>query len=363
MKPWFIFNAAKGSAVAEIRIVDIIGGWIDEYWGQGGGSGVITAKSFLDQLAKLEDGVKTIRLSINSPGGDVFAGLAMANALREQQVSKGRAVEVSVDGLAASAATLPMMAGSTIRVADNGLVMIHDPWSMAIGNAAELRKMAEELDTIRDAIVATYQWHSPMSAEGLRGLMAAETWLDADQAIAAGLATEKAEGLKAAALLDPRGVKALKVPEAFRARVDALLAPPVTEPPKPEPAAAADVLRLCREGECLDLAEGLIAAAATLETVTAKVGEAKAAKQAAADRAADIRAACKLVNLEDLADSYVAGGMPLDQVRAQLTRMTAHLDAKVEIDGRLAPDHRAAGGREALNIAEIYAARRPKQKE
>src|ERR1051325_2166278 len=197
-REWFKFQAAADDAsVVDIHIIDFIGDWIDDYWGFG-----VTAKAFLDQLAKLSNDVKTVRVHINSPGGDVFAASNIANALREQQASKGRTVETIVDGIAASAASIILMAGSTIKVADNGVVMVHNPWTIAVGNAADMRKSADTLDTLRNTIVATYKWHSSLSDDELVALMDAETWMDADEAIAKGFATEKVEGLKAAATID-----------------------------------------------------------------------------------------------------------------------------------------------------------------
>lgn len=346
-RAWYRIEAKKADAsVADIFIVDFIGDWIDDYWGFG-----VTAKAFLDQLSKMDDGVKTIRVHINSPGGDVFAAANIANALRDQQVSKNRTVETVVEGLAASAASVVMMAGSTIRIADNAMVMIHDPYMVAIGNAKEMRKYADELDKVRDTIVATYKWHSNLSVEEIQALMADETWMDADDAIANGFATEKIEGLKAAASIDPSALGSLKVPAKFADRVKALIKPAAAEPPAPVAASASDVLRLCREHDCLDVAESLLVANATLPDVQAKVAAEKATRAAAAERAMQIRAICKTSKMDELADGYIAGGMSVDAVRAQLTVITAKVD-RVEIDGSLSE---AAGRRpEPVNIRDAY---------
>jgi ATP-dependent protease ClpP protease subunit len=349
--------AASDPSVLDIHIIDFIGDWMDQAMNEAWGEQIsITAKAFVDALSAIPASVKTLRVHVNSPGGDVFAAINIANALRDQRATKGRAVETIVDGLAASAASLIVMAGSPARMSDNGLLMVHNAWTIAIGNAAEMRKAADTLDQLRNAqIVPTYQWHSPMTAEAIQALMDAETWMDADQAIANGFVDEKVAGLKAAASIDPRTVGKLKVPEQFRARIEALVAKPEPTPPAPMAAAATDVLRLCRKGECLDLAESLVASGATLETVQASVTTERQTRTAAAARATEIRALCAKAKLPDLADGYVAGGMTPDAVRMQLTIVTAKLD-RIEIDGSLKPDQ-GTQPKARIDTAKIYADR------
>jgi ATP-dependent protease ClpP protease subunit len=276
MKSWFRFdNAAAGGdqTVADIYILDFIGSWDDDWIARNFGYDMgVTARAFVEQLAALPSDVKTIRVYINSPGGDVQGGVNIANALREQ-ASKGRTVETYINGIAASIASVIAMAGSKVHVADNALVMVHNPWSLAIGNAAEMRRTADILDTIRAQILATYKWHSKLTDEELIALIDGPdgqgTWMDADQAIANGFATDKVEGLKAAASISPKALAKLTVPEKFKARVDALLEQPA---PKPTAATAGDVLRICRESN-LDVAfaESLIADGAPLADVQSRV--------------------------------------------------------------------------------------------
>jgi ATP-dependent protease ClpP protease subunit len=367
-RQWYRFENSADPTVAEIFVIDIIGDWIDELINEMYGmKATLTAKAFIDTLAKLPDGVRAIKVRINSPGGDVFAAVNIANALRDQQISKGRTVETIIDGLAASAASIIAMAGKTVTMADNALMMVHNPWSFAIGNAADMRQAADVLDTVRKALTATYQWHSELTTDEINALLDAETWMDADQAIANGFATAKVDGLQAAASIDPLGVAKMTIPEQFKARVEALLH---KEPPAPTPAAALEVVRACNAGGCPELAEGLIAAQATIETVTETVATTKASKaeaervrvagiEAAATREREIRAACRLAKQADLADSYVQSGMTADQVRAQLAVWTAKLD-KIEIDNKLGADH-GARPKPVIDTAKVYEARnRPK---
>lgn len=252
-------------------------------------------------------------------------------------------------------------------MADNALFMIHNPWTYGVvGNAKELRQVADRLDVVRDTIVATYQWHTELEADEISALMDAETWMDADQALEKGFVTEKVEGLKAAASIDPRSLAKLTVPEKYRDRVNALLAkpePPVGGTGGGAPPAAVDVLRLCREGECPELAEELVKAGAAAEQVQARIAAARQVKAQARARETEIRSLCAAAKLPDLADAYVVGGMAVAQVRAQLTLVTAKLD-KVEIDAGLGPDQ-GARKKPAIDTAAVYAElnKLPKAKE
>lgn len=347
-RPWYRFEnaAASDPSIVDIQIVDFIGGWIDDAINRWYNESVgVTARAFVDELSKLPSTVSTLRVHINSPGGDVQGGINIANALRDQQMTKGRTVETYIDGLAASIASVIAMAGSKVVMADNALMMIHDPWSIEIGNAADMRKTADVLDTMRDQILATYQWHTQEDPKALAALMAAETWMTADEAFAKGFVTDVVKGLPAAASITGAAIKALKLPEQYRDRVAGWVRPseaaaPEKTTPSDPPASAKDVLRLCKAADCLDLAEGLVDEGATLPQVEARVNAEKATRAAARQRETDIRAACALAKQPELADGYVKGGMTLSDVRAHLAIVTAKQD-KVEIDGGLMPDHGA----------------------
>ncbi len=339
-KQWFRFQVREDDpSVADIYIYDFIGDWVDEMMNEMFGEEItVTAKAFIKELDALPDSVKSIKNHVNSPGGDVFAAVAMANALREQRNSKGRSVETLVEGLAASAASIVIQAGDPISIADNGLIMIHNPWTKTHGEAKELRKAADELDTIRNSIIATYQWHSELDVKQIAALMDETTWMSADEAIANGFATEVVKGLKAAASIDPRGVAKLSIPEKYRDRVKALLKPEPEPAPAEEPAKATEVLRLCREGDCLDIAESLIEDGLSLEHVQSRVKAEVESRAKAKARADEIRGLCDKAKLSELADGYIRGQMKLEDIRAHLTTLTAKLD-QLEIDGGLEPDH------------------------
>lgn len=347
-RAWYQFkNSTADPSVAEIYIIDWIGDWVDDAINRLYNETIgLTARAFVDELSKLPQAVTTIRVHINSPGGDVQGGVNIANALREQG-SKGRTVETVIDGIAASIASVIAMAGTKVFMADNALMMVHQPWMIDIGNAKDFRKTADVLDTITTQIVNTYKWHSPLSSDDLIALMDAETWLTADEAIEKGLVTDKIEGLKAAASIDPRAVAKMAIPEKYKARVQAFVKPTEPEPASPKAAEPTEVLRLCREGSCLDLAEPLIAEHATLEQVQAKVKTAGEQRVAETARAAAITAACVAAKNPHLAQAYIADGLSLDAVKATLLTVKAAVDKSVEISGNHNPDQSDTSSRRA----------------
>lgn len=182
-KPGFGIRAANKTA--DIWIYDVIGD------GLFGGVG---AKQFADDLKALGR-LDTINVFINSPGGDVFQGLAIYNVLKRNAAR----VAVQIDGLAASIASVIAMAGEEIVIAGNGMMMIHDPWTCTCGNASEMREIAETLDKIGVQLRDTYVGRTQNSPDDIAEWMAAETWMTADEAVEKGFADSRSEELKIAA--------------------------------------------------------------------------------------------------------------------------------------------------------------------
>jgi len=163
----------------EILIYSDIG---DSMWGDS-----VSAQSVKDQLDSMT-GDLTVR--VNSPGGSVFDGFAIYNLLNQRE---GKTT-VYIDGLAASAASVVAMAGDEIIMADNALMMIHDPWTMMLGSAEEMRDTADLLDKIKGSIVTTYESKSNLDAEAIADMMTAETWFNAAEAVEHGFATATTDG-------------------------------------------------------------------------------------------------------------------------------------------------------------------------
>lgn len=162
--------------VATMRLYDPIDSW-GEWYGT-------SAKEFAAALDNLPSRVTEIRLHINSPGGEVFDGIAIVNALRSHPA---RVVAI-VDGIAASAASFIACSADETVMAPNSELMIHDAWGLCVGNAADMREMAGMLDHLSDNVASIYAAKAGGTSEDWRASMAAESWYSAAEAVEAGLA-------------------------------------------------------------------------------------------------------------------------------------------------------------------------------
>jgi ATP-dependent Clp protease protease subunit len=188
----------------------------DEIGAFGAGS-----KEFLADLGKLSG--QHIHLRINSPGGSVIEGTAIYNALRRHEGG----LTVHIDAMAASMASVIAMAGQPVYMADNALLMIHNPWTVSMGESKDLRKEADLLDKLKVNLRNAYVRKTGINAEEIGAMMDAETWLDAVEAVALGFADAIEEGVAAAATATPA---------QLRARFDKFAAG-MTQPETQEPAA------------------------------------------------------------------------------------------------------------------------------
>lgn len=157
----------------------------------------VTPKEFkagLDRLGEIE----TLNIYINSPGGDVFAGQTIYSILKRHKAHKN----VYIDGLAASIASVIAMAGSTIFMPKNSMMMIHNPWTVGMGNASDFRKLAEDLDKIRESLISAYEDRSMLNKEEIIEIMDKETWLTASECEGYGFCDVVEEEKQIAALVD-----------------------------------------------------------------------------------------------------------------------------------------------------------------
>lgn len=155
---------------AEVSIYDEIG-----FWG-------VTASDFVKELGGVS--ASALNVHINSPGGDVFDGLAILNALRSHPAKK----TVTVDGLAASAASFIAMAGDTIKMSPQSMMMIHDASGLCMGDARDMRDLADLLDKTSENIANVYAQRTGKPVDEWRKAMLAETWYTDQEAVDAGLA-------------------------------------------------------------------------------------------------------------------------------------------------------------------------------
>ncbi len=181
MNTWYAIAPKAEDKQTEISIFDEIG-----MFG-------VSAKQFIADLQSVPAD-HSILLKIHSPGGEVFDGNAIFNALQR----RGN-VEVQIEGIAASMATVISLAGAPVKMAANGFYMIHNPWGVAMGDAEELRDQAELLDKIRSNMVGAYAAKSGKSPEQIQEWMDAETWFTAEEAHAAGFVDEVTDRLALAA--------------------------------------------------------------------------------------------------------------------------------------------------------------------
>lgn len=193
-KPGTLFARAEQENIGNLYIYALIGAsWFDDG---------VTADSVRQALASLK-GIKTLNIFINSEGGDVFEAKAIYAQLKRFS-AEGVEIICHIDGIAASAATFVAMAGDKIITAPEATWMVHEAWTFAGGNASDLRDTADLLDMMNEDIASIYSKRTGRSMEEMRAVMAKETWMNAQEALAGKFTDEVAsynepEDAKAAA--------------------------------------------------------------------------------------------------------------------------------------------------------------------
>lgn len=323
MKNWYSIQA-KANTVAEIAIYDEIGAW------------GVSAKQFIGDLKAIT--ASTIKLSINSNGGSVFDALAMYNALRQHPAN----IEVTIMGVAASAASLIAMAGDKIIMPENAFMMIHNPLNMTYGNADDMREMADVLDKIGASLIATYAARTGLPDEEIKALLDAETWMNADEAVSKGFADEIQPALKAVASADignlPDNVRA-----ALEAPTDAPTEAPTedpTEAPTEQPTEAPTLAPA--EPDARALAVSIIAKASAADIAAyadvflldpAITNEQDA--DVAITEASTIVKVCAAAKLPDMAAGMIKARIPLATVRNRLIEFKAEMDAATHTNNHI----------------------------
>lgn len=292
-KNWFD-TRAEAEQPAEISIYDDIGAY------------GVSARDFIAAISAIT--ATTIKLSINSPGGSVFDALAMFNALRQHPAT----VEVTVMGVAASAASLVAMAGDKILMPDNAFMMIHWPWQPAVGNAAELRELADGLDKIGESLVTIYSNRSGQTPDKIRELLAAETWMTAQEALDLGFADEISPTMPVAARFDLE-----RIPESIRTALGQALAPV-----KPDPVRGTSIQDNVKAME------------------RALIGFAKArgiklpegVRLEPSSYIMDVVALCEAANINELADTAIQSKIPIAGLRQMIQQYRASSDQAIDIN-------------------------------
>jgi ATP-dependent protease ClpP protease subunit len=208
-KPCFCASL-QSDGTLELLVYEDIG---ESFWTGGG----VTAKSVKQQLDDA-GAFSRIAVRINSPGGDAFEGSAILSLLKAQK----KPVDVYVDGIAASAASIIAMAGNTITMGRTAMMMVHNAWTFCAGNADELRQCADVLDKISTSIGQAYVDKTGKTSEQIKAIMDAETWMSAQECVDEGFATSVAADDEddEAAMALARSFKSLaklkKVPDALK---------------------------------------------------------------------------------------------------------------------------------------------------
>lgn len=171
MKKFWTFQNQKEDKKAELLIYGPVAS--SSWWGD-----EVTPKEFKKEMDALGE-IDELNVYINSDGGDAFAGQAIYSMLKRYKAQ----VNVYIDGLAASIASVIAMAGDRVYMPANAMMMVHNPWTFALGDAVDLRKMADDLDKVRESILTVYREKTGLEDKKLIEIMDSETWMTAQEAI------------------------------------------------------------------------------------------------------------------------------------------------------------------------------------
>jgi ATP-dependent Clp protease protease subunit len=329
MKNWYhITNKAEGPA--SVEIVGPIGNTWD---GEG-----MTARQFIRDFKAIS--ANDVTLTINSPGGSLFDGLAIYSVM----AASGKNITGRVLGLAASAASLVLMACNRIEMPKNTHLMVHKGSTGAWGNADELREAADVMDTLDKSIAATYAARTGKPAEEITALLnQGDVWMTADEAVAAGFADAATDLVKVTAAFDLD-----KLPEAVRASLAPEPAPaPPTPAAPPQPAAwGPEALATLVEQAGLTPHMQAFAADATIV-------DAATATQALADAKA-IKAYAQLVGKPDAANRLIRQRVSVPEARAELARALQAEDDKTLVNTAPPPGAGAVPPGPSLNVPQLW---------
>ena len=349
-KHWYNIKAAaedSATPTIEVYVYGEIGGW------------GITANQFIQDLKAVDDGTSEVLVAFNTIGGDLFEGLAIHNALNRL----GERCTARVDALAASAGSVAACGAHRLVMASNAMLMIHNPWTWAGGDADDFRKVADVLDQTLEAIVASYKRKAPdIDDAELRQLIKDETWLTASEAKALGLCDEILEGVPVKAQLGDGGAlrRYHRAPLALLAQLEEQSPPstppePADAPPAPtnQPSAGALVNRIvrgCADAGISNLVEAISMSADLKDD---------ASVDAAIIRAKAVRDLCVSARLPELAVDYVKAGLGVDAVRARLfDKLVGNGFGEINNTPPLEPEAPPPAKPRAASPAKTYAARR-----
>jgi len=361
---WYSIRAAgeEQSKVIEVFIYGEIG-----FWG-------VTSGEFIRDLQEQDDGVSPVLVRFDTIGGDLFDGIAIHNTLRDL----GERCTGRVDGACWSAGSVAAAGCHRLLMADNSLMMIHNPWTWMAGGSEELRKTADMLDKAREAILASYQHRALTIDEAeLSRLLDQETWLTPQEALAAGFADEvigTGQPLGQNAGLGKILNRYRNAPEAAQRYLGQREEPEPADNPAPsdsEEEASVPDQEAPDPDETPDMVA--LAALATAECATAGVADHathiirssglkdEASIRAAVAQAKEVKALCVLAKQADMADELIRDGVTVEQAKSKLFDKLAANSGQVEITNHPPVDDGPAPSAKAVDPGAVYAKRRNQQ--
>jgi ATP-dependent protease ClpP protease subunit len=316
----------------------------------------VTAKAFLAELKELESAGR-ITLRINSPGGSVFDGIAIYNALRRHPAR----ITVVVEGIAASIASVIVCAGDEVVMPENAMLMLHEPSAIVSGTADDLLSMAAALEKMRAGLVAAYRGKSGLADAEIENLLNQETWLSATEALEMGFADRMEQPVKMAACFDLSAFR--NAPDALSAHSTRNEETPMSKQTKTPPDKADN------NEDKVKPVKSVTGVPETPEAVTAKTDAPDTGAEIidldavrAAERKAtlayvtEVNELCALASQADLASGFIARATPVDQVRKTLLQARAAEDEATAIRTHKTGEI-TASAEPVIDTAAIYAAR------
>ena len=309
MRPCFKFKAKAGDKPAVLAIDDEIG-----FWGT-------QAKDFRASLDAVEG--NELIVDINSPGGEVMAGLGIFNMLRNWAAAEGRTMTTRVTGIAASIASVVALAGDKRVMPKNAFAMVHQASGLAWGTAEELRDTADVLDKIDNALKSVYIDRMGVDEAKAAEIMAKDTWLTAEECLELGFATELSDAVQATAKFD---VARAELPDHVAAVFTAKESAPEPEgtadpePQLPDTPVAKLIADLAAEAKLGDFSAHFALSCETVEAAQARI-----------KTALEITALCDLAKKPEFAAHAIKVGKGVATVRNELLTALAEEDEAAPI--------------------------------
>lgn len=337
MKNWFSIKAqANDDSTAEISIHDAIGAWN------------VNAQSFLAELKNIS--AKNITLTMNSPGGSVIDGIAIYNGLRNHAEKTGATITVKVMGIVASIASIIAMAGDKIKMPKNTFMLVHSPSAALYANANEMRDMADLLDKFESSLIQTYVARTGKTAEEIKALLDAETFMTADEAVAMGFADEVTDALVIEASFDLDNL-----PDNITSVFKASQTENGDDPDLPDATLTAQIVAIAEKYDMQDFANVWI-----LDSKLTDLAQIEASIK----NGAEIKAMCVQLKRPAEADEMIEAKISFTAARAKLAETAAAKADKFDTNNHqssiIEPPVGAPQG--GFSVSNIYAARKPKGK-